>query len=66
MKKKDKTIVILYAACAVIWTVRAILDIVYRTYNESAFLFVLNILCAVIWIAAFIGQYMKYRYGEDE
>ena len=37
MKKPNRLAVILYAVCAVIWTIRAILEVVYQTYNDSVF-----------------------------
>ncbi len=58
--------VILYAVCAVLWTVRAILEVIYKTYNDSVFLFVLNILCAVVWILAFVVNLKRYRFGKEK
>lgn len=56
---KKKLTFILYVACAVVWSIRAVLEIVYKTYNESVFWFIMNVLCAVIWIAAAIVQYKR-------
>ncbi len=61
MKKSSRSTVILFGVCAVIWTVRAILDVIYQTYSVSVFAFVLDLLCALLWIAAFIGNLKKYR-----
>ena len=61
MKKPSRLGVILFGACAVIWSVRAILEVVYQTYHDSVFWFVLNVLCSVIWIAAFIVNLKRYR-----
>lgn len=66
MKKVSRLSVILYAVCAVIWTIRAILEIIYKTYNDSVFWFVMNILCAALWIAAFIVNVKRYRSNTDE
>ena len=66
MKKTSRLSVILYALCAVIWTIRAILEVVYETYDYSIFLFVLNILCAILWIVAFIVNLKRYRSNKDE
>lgn len=52
--------------CAVLWTIRAILEVLYQTYNDSMFRFVLNILCAVIWIAAFIVTLKRYRSNKED
>ena len=47
MKKPSRLTVILFGVCAVIWTIRAILEVAYQTYNDSVFWFILNVLCAV-------------------
>ena len=61
MNNASRFIVILFGLCAVVWTVRAVLDIVYQTYTNSIALFALNIICAVIWIAAFFIKLRNYR-----
>lgn len=66
MKKASLLSVILFAVCAVIWTIRAILEVAYKTYNDSVFWFVMNILCAVLWIGAFIVSLKRYRSNKDE
>jgi len=66
MKKPSRFTLILYGVCAVIWTVRVIAGVVYREYDYSIFIFVLNILCAVIWIAAFIKWLIVYRSNKQE
>ena len=66
MKKPSRFVVILYGLCAVIWTIRGMLDIVFKTYSDSGFWFVMNILCAVLWIAAFIVSLKRYRSNKDE
>ena len=63
---KNKLALILYAVCAGIWTVRAVLEIAYQTYKESVLWFVLALLCAIVWIAAAIAQYRKYRSNKDK
>ncbi len=65
MKKPSLLAVILYALCAVIWSIRAIFEVIYQTYNNSAFWFVLNILCALIWIAAFTVNLKRYRSNKE-
>ena len=59
MKKTSLLAVILYGICAVIWTVRVIVEIVYKTYNDSVFMFVLGIFCALIWICSFFILHEK-------
>ena len=66
MKRTSRFVVILYGIGAVIWTVRAILDVVYQTYHDSVLLFVLSILCAVIWVFAFFAMLKRYRSNKDE
>lgn len=66
MKRASHLTVILCGLCAVIWTVRAILEVFYQTYNYSVFGFVLNVLCAVVWIGAFIVNLKKYRSNRDK
>ncbi len=66
MKKTSLFTVILFALCAAIWTIRAILEVVYQTYNDSVFWFALNILCSVLWIAAFIVNLKRYRSNKED
>lgn len=66
MKKPSRFVVILYGACAVIWTARAVLEVVYQTYYDSVFWFVLNILCALLWIGAFFVSLRRYRFNKSE
>ena len=66
MKKTSLFVVILYGVCAIIWTARAILEIVYRTYTDSAVMFVLSMLCAVVWVGAFVASLIRYRAGKAE
>lgn len=61
MKKISRSTVILFGVCAVIWTARAVVDVFNQIYNESVFLFMLDWLCALLWVAAFIGWLKKYR-----
>ena len=61
MKKTSLAAVILVGLAAVIWTIRVVLEIVLKTYNESVFLFVLNVLCSVVWIVSFIVNLKRYR-----
>ena len=65
MKKTSLAAVILGGLAAVIWTIRAVLEIVLKTYNESVFLFVLNVLCSVVWIVSFIVNLKRYRSNRE-
>lgn len=66
MKKTSLFAVVLYGICAVIWTVRAVVEIIYKTYQDSMLMFILSMLCAVVWVVAFLASLMKYRAGRDE
>ena len=66
MKKPSRLTVILYAVCALVWTIRAIQEVIYQTYNNSVFWFVLNILFTVIWIAAFVVTLKRYHYYRED
>ena len=61
MKNEGRLVVILLGLCSVIWTIRVICDVIYQTYGGSGFGFVLNILCALTWIASFIVNLNRYR-----
>lgn len=65
MKKTSLAAVILVGLVAVIWTIRVVLEIVLKTYNESVFLFVLNVLCSVVWIVSFIVNLKRYRSNRE-
>ena len=65
MKKTSLAAVILVGLAAVIWTIRAVLEIVLKTYNESVFGFVLNVLCSVVWIVSFIVNLKRYRSNRE-
>ncbi len=65
MKKTSLVAVILAGLAAVIWTIRVVLEIVLKTYNESVFGFVLNVLCSVAWIVVFIVNLKRYRSNRE-
>lgn len=65
MKKTSLAAVILVGLAAVIWTIRVVLEIVLKTYNESVFLFVLNVLCSVVCIVSFIVNLKRYRSNRE-
>ena len=66
MKNPSRLTVILFGMCAVIWTIRAILEVAHQTYNYSVFGFVVNVLCAVIWIALFVVTLKRYRANQED
>ena len=61
MKKQKRITVILYGLCAVVWTLRVIFGVVCKEYDYDSVFFILNVLTALIWIAAFVRWMLKYR-----
>ena len=66
MKKISLLAVILYGLCAVIWTARIVLEVVYQTYTYSVGLFILNVFCAIIWTVGFVLNLKRYRTQKEE
>ena len=66
MKKTSLLAVILYGLCAVIWTVRVVLEVVYQTYTYSIPWFILNVFCAIIWTVGFVLNLKRYRAQKEE
>ena len=66
MKKPSLITVILFGWCAVIWTIRAIVEVASLTHNDSVFWVILNILCAIIWIVAFVINLKRYGANKEE
>lgn len=65
MKKPKRITVILYGLCAVVWTLRVIFGIAQEEYDYNSVFFLLNVLIAFIWIAAFVRWMLKYRSEKD-
>ena len=66
MKKPKPITLVLYGLCAVIWSLRVIIGVVYKEYDYSFGFFILNVLVALVWIAAFVKWMLKYRSKKDE
>ena len=64
--KPGKGTVILYGACAAIWTAGAVIAAMDRLYSEDMFRFVLKAFCALIWIVAFIACLKRCRAAREE
>lgn len=60
MRKSQKALIV-YAICAISWTIVTLISIVDKSYNDSMFLFVINAVCAVLWILVFIVEFKKYK-----
>ena len=61
MKKPKRITLVLYGLCAVIWPLRVIIGVMYKEYDYSFGFFILNVLAALVWIAAFVKWMLKYR-----
>lgn len=66
MKKPKRITLVLYGLCAVIWSLRVIISVMYKEYDYSFGFFILNVLAALVWIAAFVKWMLKYRSKKDE
>ncbi len=66
MKKPKRITLILYGLCAVVWVLRVVFGVVNKEYDYDSVFFILNVLTALIWIAAFVRWMLKYRSGKDE
>lgn len=66
MKKPKRITLVLYGLCAFIWSLRVIVGIVYKEYAFSPGFVILNVLTALIWIAAFVKWLLAYHSGDDE
>lgn len=58
---KNQITLKLYAVCAIIWTLTTIISIIRKLYIDSLFLFVMNMLCAVLWMIAFIAELKRNK-----
>lgn len=61
MKKPSLLAVILIALCTVFWSMVAISDVINKAYNDFVLLFVLHVICALLWITSFIVNLKRYR-----
>lgn len=60
-KNVSKRSVILCSICAVIWSLLVVLELVFKTYDESGAVFLLFASCAIIWDIIAIKKYRIYR-----
>lgn len=66
MKKPKRITGILYGLCAVAWILRVIVGVVHKEYDYDSAFFTLNVLTALIWIAAFVKWMLKHRSEKDK
>ena len=57
-KPKDSTLVI-YGACALIWTVLALSKFIHYTQDDPLLIPLLFSLCALLWLVAFVERWRK-------
>ena len=55
----------IYGLCAFIWSVRAFLEVIHKTYTKSVFWFCMNLFCAVLWVFSFCIVYKRYCSNKD-
>ena len=65
-KKTGLAAVVLNGVCAVIGTGKAALELACRTYDDAAFWYALSILCAALWIVAFVINLKRYRSDRED
>jgi len=66
MKKPSRVVVAMYGVCAVLWVIKVISAIVKQTIYVPGFWFVMEVLCAVVWITCFAVNLKRYLSGEEE
>ena len=66
MKKQRLFSLVLYGACAVIWVIKVIGDIVNQTIYVPGSWFVINVICAVMWILCFVVNLKRYLSNQEE
>ena len=66
MKKVRLAAVILYGVSAILWVIRSVLDFVTKAYDDALVLFILNIICALVWTAGFFIHLHRYRSDKKE
>ncbi len=66
IRKPKRITLALCGLCAIIWTFRVIVGVVYKEYEYSFGFFILNVLTAFIWIAAFVKWMLKHHSEKDE
>ncbi len=59
-------LVVLFAIAAAIWLIRVVVDVVYAVPDISMAVFLLDILCALVWVIAFLVQLFRYRVSKKD
>ena len=66
MKKSNYFVVALFGFNALLWTIRAIVDVINQTHNNSVLWIGLSILNAVFWNISFVVNLKRHRSGQEE
>ncbi len=65
MKKVSGLVLaVLTGIAAAVWIARAVVDVVYGVPEISRGIFLLDLLCAIVWIVAFLVYLFRYRAGK--
>lgn len=54
-------LLVVFALAAAIWAARVVVDVVYGVPDISMAVFLLDILCALVWLIALAAQFFRYR-----
>lgn len=65
MKKPKDSVLVIYGACALIWTILTLTKIPRYMEDNSIILLILNAVCAVLWIVAFVLRYRELRRNQQ-
>lgn len=67
MKKVGSLLLtVLFALAALIWVVRVVVDVIYGVPDLSMAVFLLDIVCALVWVIAFLVQLFRHRARKKE
>lgn len=65
MKKPKDSALVIYGACALIWTTLTLTKIPRYMEDNSIILLILNAVCAVLWIVAFVLRCRELRRNQQ-
>ena len=66
MRKPTYFAIFGYGLNALLWTIKAIADVMFQTYCNSVFGVVLSVLNAVLWNISFVVNLKRYRSNPEE
>lgn len=62
----NRSSMIAYAVCSVLWTLLCIWDVVGGRYQTDSIGFMLDVICAAAWVIGFVIYLKKVRSDKDE